>query len=411
MDMPATTPETDNRPVPQIDIDYARNAKEAMRGDRVRGASFLLWAILALFVSLIFWAANSEIDEVTKGEGKVIPSSSMQTIQNLEGGIVAELLVKEGDTVKVGQILVRIDDTQTSSAYRENLAKSQAFSARLARLTAESRNYEDIAFPESIIKNRRDLYIRETELFDKRKKERSEQKVILEKSIKLASEELTMTIPLVQKGILSKVEQLRLEREVNEVEGKLKELIGGFQQDAMERFNETKAELEGLDEVIQGREDRVKRALVRSPVAGIVNSVYVSTVGGVIQPGEPIVDIVPDDDTLVVEAKIRPADIAFLRPGQEVILKFTAYDFSIYGGLTGKVKHISADTIQDEIDKEHYYMIKVQNTGGKLKMGGKELSIIPGMVAEVDILTGRRTVLQYLTKPLHRMRFNSLTER
>ncbi len=409
--MPATSSEIDKRPVPQVDIDYARNAKEAMRGDHVRGASFLLWAIMALFVSLIFWAANSEIDEVTKGEGRVIPSSSMQTIQNLEGGIVAELLVKEGDSVKVGQVLVRIDDTQTSSAYRENLAKSQAFAARLARLIAESKDYEELVFPEFIIIDRRDLFIRETELFDKRKKERSEQKIILEKSLRLASEELTMTIPLVQKGILSKVEQLRLEREVNEVEGKLKELIGGFQQEAMERFNETKAELEGLDEVIQGREDRVKRALVRSPVAGIVNRVYVSTVGGVIQPGEPIVDIVPNDDALVVEAKIRPADIAFLRPGQEVILKFTAYDFSIYGGLEGEVVHISADTIQDEIDKEHYYMIKVRNTGGMLKSGGKELSIIPGMVTEVDILTGRRTVLQYLTKPLHRMRFNSLTER
>ena len=220
-----------------------------------------------------------------------------------------------------------------------------------------------------------------------------------------------MTIPLVQKGIVSKVEQLRLERDVNEVEGKLKELIGGFQQQAMEHFNETKGELEGLDEVMNGRQDRVKRALVRSPVAGTVNKLYVNTIGGVIQGGAPIADIVPHGDKLVVEAKIRPSDIGFLHPDQEVVLKFTAYDFSIYGGLKGVVKQISASTIQDEIDKKQYYIIKVENTGGKLEIGGKELPIIPGMVAEVDVLTGRRTVLQYLTKPLHRMRFNALTER
>ncbi len=411
MNTPATSPEIDKRPVPQIDIDYARNAKEAMRGDRVRGANFLLWSILALLVSAVVWASRAEIDEVTKGQGRVIPSSSMQTIQNLEGGIVAELLVKEGERVEVGQILVRIDDTQTSSMYRENLAKSQAYTARLARLDAESKNKGEITFPDKILEDRKDLLDRETSLFEKRKKERNEQTTTMERSLKLASEELTMTIPLVQKGVISKVEQLRLERDVNEIEGKLKELVGGFQQDALERYNETKAEQEGLNEAMEGREDRVKRALVRSPVAGTVNKVYVSTVGGVIQPGESIVDIVPNDDALVVEAKISPSDIAFLRPGQDVVLKFTAYDFSIYGGLTGQVLHISADTIRDEIDKKHYYMIKVKNTGGKLEIGGKELPIIPGMVAEVDILTGRRTVLQYLTKPLHRMRLNSLTER
>lgn len=406
-----TSPEIDKRPVPQIDIDYARNAKEAMRGDHVRGANFLLWAILALLISAVVWASRAEIDEVTKGQGRVIPSSSMQTVQNLEGGIVAELLVKEGDKVTVGQILIRIDDTQTSSMYRENLAKSQAYTARLARLDAESKNKGEIIFPEMIIDERKDLFDRETSLFDKRRKERNGQTTTLERSLKLASEELTMTIPLVQKGVISRVEQLRLERDVNEIEGKLKELVGGFQQDAMERFNETKAELESLNEAMEGREDRVKRALVRSPVAGIVNKLYVSTIGGVVQPGESIVDIVPNDDALVVEAKIRPSDIAFLRPGQDVVLKFTAYDFSIYGGLEGKVLHISADTIRDEVDKKQYYMIKVKNTGGKLEIGGKELPIIPGMVAEVDILTGRRTVLQYLTKPLHRMRLNSLTER
>ena len=163
--------------------------------------------------------------------------------------------------------------------------------------------------------------------------------------------------------------------------------------------------------MLQGREDRVQRTSVRSPIAGTVNKIYMNTIGGVVQPGEPIADIVPENETLLVEAKIRPSDIAFLSPGQEATLKFSAYDFSIYGGLKGTVENISADTIQDEVDKEHYYMIKVRNDLGKLVKDGRELPIIPGMVVEVDVLTGRRTVLQYLTKPFHRMRFNALRER
>ncbi len=402
----------DNRPVPQSDLDYVRNAKAAMRGDTVRGANFLLWLIAATLIAFFVWAAKADLDEVTKGQGKVIPSTSMQTVQNLEGGILAEILVKEGGLVKKGQPLVRIDDTQTKSSYRENLAQSQALSAQLSRLEAEAEGFDEITFDKEIIANREDLVNRETALFAKNIGEKNEQLQIMQKSLDLAKEELTMTIPLVRKQVVSRVEQLRLERDVNELEGKIKELSGGFQRDAMKEFNQTKAEFESLNEAIKGREDKVERALVLSPVSGVVNKVYFATIGGVIQPGEPILDIVPEDDKLVVEAKIRPSDIAFLRPGQKAVLKFTAYDFALYGGLDGVVEHISADTIQDEVDKEHYYMIKVRNTGGKLvSKTDEELPIIPGMVAEVDVLTGRRTVLQYLTKPLHRMRFNALRER
>jgi adhesin transport system membrane fusion protein len=341
----------------------------------------------------------------------VIPSSSIQTIQNLEGGIVAEIFVGEGTRVEKGEVLLRIDDTLSASSYRENLAKSQALQAALARLSAEANGENEIHFPETLRKERPDLILRETALFEKREKEINEQSAIMNRSLRLASDELTMTIPLVQKGIVSKVEQLRLEREVNELEGKMKELVGGTQQEAMEKLNEAKGQWEELEEVLQGREDRVRRTMVRSPVAGIVNELYMNTIGGVVQPGEPIVDIVPNNETLLVEAKIRPSDIAFLSPGQEATLKFSAYDFAIYGGLKGTVEHISADTIEDEIDQQHYYMIKVRNAEGKLMKDGEELAVIPGMTVEVDVLTGRRTVLQYLLKPFHRMRFNALRER
>lgn len=397
--------------VSRRDLEYVKNARAAVRGDRVLGANLLLFAVVGVIVAFVVWAARAEIDEVTKGAGKVIPSSSIQTIQNLEGGIVAEIFVGEGSLVKKGEVLLRIDDTLSASSYRENLAKSQALQATLARLSAEANGQKEILFTETLIKERPDLIERETALFQKREKEISEQGSIMQRSLRLASDELTMTIPLVQKGIVSRVEQLRLEREVNELEGKLKELVGGTQQEAMEKYNEAKGQWEELEEVLQGREDRVRRTMVRSPVAGTVNKLYMNTIGGVVQPGEPIVDIVPRNETLLVEAKIRPSDIAFLSPGQEATLKFSAYDFAVYGGLKGTVEHISADTIEDEIDQQHYYMIKVRNAEGKLVKNGEELPIIPGMTAEVDVLTGRRTVLQYLLKPFHRMRFNALRER
>lgn len=399
------------RHVRKDDLDFVRNARVAIRGDRLVGANLILFTVTGLIAAFLYWASRAEIDEVTKGEGRVIPSSSIQTVQNLEGGIVAEIFVREGGRVAKGDVLVRIDDTLSSSSYRENLAKYQALQAQLVRLQAEAQREDSVEFPPELHEKRPDLVARESSLFSKRKKEREEQREVLERSLDLASEELTMTIPLVQKGILSKVEQLRLEREVVDIEGKLKELSGGFERDAMEQFNLAKADFESLAEVVQGREDRVNRTLVRAPAAGTVNKIYINTIGGVIQPGEPIADIVPDDETLLVETKIRPSDIAFLRPGQKAVLKFSAYDFSIYGGLEGEVVNISADTIQDEIDQQHYYMVKVRNNEGRLMKDGEELPIITGMVVEVDILTGQRTVLQYLFKPLHRMRYNSLTER
>lgn len=403
--------ETFKTAVRRDDLEYVQSARAAIKGDRLAGANFLLFSIVGVIVALIAWAANAKIDEVTKGQGKVIPSSSIQTIQNLEGGIVAEIFIREGSRVEKGEIIVRIDDTLSASSYRENLAKSQAFRAALARLDAEAKQLNEIVFPEALKEIRQDLIQRETTLFNKRRSDLAEQRGILDRSLKLASDELTMTVPLVQKGIVSRVEQLRLEREVNELEGKLKDLIGTRLREAMEQYNEIQAQDEELSEMLQGREDRVQRTSVRSPIAGTVNKIYMNTIGGVIQPGEPIADIVPENGTLLVEAKIRPSDIAFISPGQEATLKFSAYDFSIYGGLKGTVENISADTIQDEVDKEHYYMIKVRNDLGKLVKDGHELPLIPGMVVEVDVLTGQRTVLQYLTKPFHRMRFNALRER
>jgi len=400
-----------SRPIPSSDLDYVRDARAVILGDQVSGANILLWVIIAGIGVFFLWASRAPLDEATKGIGKVIPSASLQTIQNLEGGILSELLVREGQRVAEGDILVRIDDTQSKSSFREDLSKQQALRAALARLDAEAQGHDRIVFPEAILADRSDLVKRETSLFEKRAADLLDQVSTIEASLRLATEELAMTVPLVEKQVVSKVDQLRLEREVVVTRGELNKLTAGFRRDAMEEFNTTKAEVERLDESLSGREDRMNRTVVRSPVSGTVNHLHIETLGGVIQPGQPIVDIVPDGDSLVVEARIRPADIGFIHPAQEATVKFTAYDFGTYGGLQGEVEQISADTIEYEVDHEHYYMIKVRNKSGKLIKDGVELPIIPGMVAEVDVLTGRRTVLQYILKPLNRMRANALHER
>ncbi len=397
--------------VRQDELDFVHDARTAVMGDRVAGANLLLWSITTGLIALVVWASRAELEEVTKGSGKVIPSSSLQTIQNLEGGILSEIRVREGLRVAKGDVLVRIDDTLTQSSFREDLARQEALMASYARLQAEAEDAPEPAFPDDLTRKRPDLIERERRLFQERTKDLSGQRTALSESLRLARQELDLTIPLVEREVMPKVDQIRLERQVVELEGELNKLTTGFRREAWEQANKALAEIEQLEEKLSGGEDRVQRTIVRSPTSGTVNHLHIKTIGGVIQPGEAIVDIVPDDDTLLVEAKIRPSDIAFIRPDQEATVKFTAYDFALYGGLKGRVEHISADTIQDEIDQEHYYIVKVRNRAGKLVKDGEELPIIPGMIAEVDVLTGKRTVLQYLLKPFHRMRHNALRER
>ena len=399
------------QPVAGEDIDFTNSSREALAKHKIEGLNLPLFGSFFTIAILVAWACYAEIDEVTKGVGKVIPSSSIQTIQNLEGGIMAERFFDEGQKVEKGDILARLDDTLSGASYKEEMARLDSLEANLARLQAEATNLIEIPFTERIKAERPDLVAREQALFEKNSMELYSQKTILGNSLKLAKEELQLTTPLVREKIVPRVDELRLQREVNELEGKLRELIGTYQKEALAKFNETKNELEVLQESLEGRKDTVDRTLIRSPVKGTVNKWHKTTIGGVVQPGEDIVDIVPDDGTLLVEAKIKPSDIAFLRPGQKAVVKITAYDFSMYGGLDGKLEHISADTIFDEVTQEHFYQIKVRNESGGLGMKGQKMDIIPGMVAEVDVLTGRRTVMQYLSKPFHRMRYNALRER
>jgi adhesin transport system membrane fusion protein len=397
------------------------------------------------------WANWAKLDEVTTGIGQVIPSSQIQVVQNLEGGIVGALLVSEGETVEKDQVLLQIDDTRFSSSLRETRLQYLALQAKAARLQAES-ELSDYIPPQEVLEERPNFIDLEKSLYQAKRSELDNNRKILEeqtaqrkqelqelnakrnqlrRSLSLVKRELSMTQPLVKAGAISEVEVLRLEREVNELAGqlesttlsipriqstldeslgKLEELDLRFKSKAREEWNAVNTELSGLVASSVALEDRVKRTAVRSPVKGTIKQLMVNTVGGVIQPGMELVKIVPLEDNLLVEAKIRPEDIGFLRPGQKTIVKFTAFDFAIFGGMEGKLEHISADTIKDD-EGNSFYQVRVRTAKNQLGSETNPLKIIPGMQAEVDILTGKKTVLSYLLKPVLRANERAMRER
>ncbi len=435
----------------EADTEYLSNLAVAVERQHPRGGRFLLWAVVLFLAAAVYWAGVAELDEVTRGTGKVIPSSQVQVVQNLEGGILAEILVSEGDVVEEGQTLLRIDDTRFASSYREGRASYLNLKAKAARLRAEADGGLFEA-PEEVQREQADVVQREMNLFrsradelattagilsqqaDQRRQELSELKVeeqSLSRSYRLLERELQLTAPLEKEGVVSEVEVIRLKRQLNDLKGELEatrlaiprirstleeaeqkvaEIQLEFRSAAREALNETLAELARVSETNQALEDRVKRTWVKSPVRGTVKRLMVNTVGGVIQPGMDILEIVPLDDSLLVEANIRPRDIAFLRPGQNVTVKLTAYDFAIYGGLDASLEHISADTITNE-EGESFYLVRVRTDRNFLGTEDVPLPIIPGMQTEVDILTGKKTVLTYLFKPVLRGMNTALSER
>ncbi|MBX9406416.1 HlyD family type I secretion periplasmic adaptor subunit [Pseudomonas baetica] len=432
------------QPLPEVN--------KALIEDAPRVVRLTIWAIIGFFVFLMLWANFAVIDEVTKGEGKAIPSSKIQKIQNLEGGIVTELYVKEGQIVEAGAPLIRLDDTRFASNVGETEADRLSMVLRVERLSAEVDD-RPLNFPEDVLKavpgqakSEESLYIsRRQQLHDEigglqeqliqRQQELREftsKQAQYRQQLSLQRQEINMSEPLVAQGAVSPVEVLRLKRAevetrgqldattlaipraesaIKEVQRKIDETRGKFRSEALTQLNEARTDLNKAKATGKALEDRVSRTLVTSPVRGIVNKLLVNTIGGVIQPGSDMVEIVPLDDTLLVEAKIRPQDIAFLHPGQEATVKFTAYDYTIYGGLKAKLEQIGADTITDEDKKTTYYVIKLRTDRSHLGTDEKPLLIIPGMVASVDIITGKKSVLSYLLKPIIRARAEALHER
>jgi adhesin transport system membrane fusion protein len=434
------------------DTDYMPELHGAMRRGAGLFAHLLLIVIAVFFVTFFYWAQRASLEEVTRGDGTVIPSGQIQVVQNLEGGIVAAINVREGDLVEKGQVLVKIENVLAASDYRGSRTRYFALSAAAARLDAEVAGAKSITFPDEIVEETPEFAARERALFAARgeglrselailrQQERQRKQELLELRSRLnkltgthqlALEELQMTEPMARSGVVPQIDVLRLRRTVNDLEGdrestrlaiprvqaalaeasrRVQGRVERARSEALQELTKTRADLAAISEVVTAEKDRVVRTDVRSPTRGTVKQLFVNTIGGVIRPGEDLAEIVPIEDTLLIEAKIRPSDVAFLRPGLEATVKITAYDFSIYGGLPATLEEISADTITDE-NGDKFYRIRLRTERNYLGTEAKPLPIIAGMTASVDILTGEKTVLDYILKPILKAKSSALRER
>jgi membrane fusion protein, adhesin transport system len=437
----------------KIDSDFLPDYEYALRARTARFAHILTLGVCAFCLIFLIWAHFAKLEEVTRGDARVVPSSKIQVVQNLEGGILAELAVHDGQIVQKGDVLLRIANTSAESQYRDSRTQYLTLEAMIARLKAEIAD-KTPQFPQEVLTEAPTVAHSEQALYDSQLDQfksniavlsdqlvQKQQEIAglqskqqtLSRSLDLAKQERDMTAPLVANGAASRLELVKLERGLTDLQGqiddvkisipqaeaarneaqkRIQEKTATFHSDAQAELNKHTAELAALSQQIFAQHDRVTRTEVRSPVRGTIKDVKVTTIGEVIKPGEDLVEIVPLEDTLLVEAKVRPADVAFLHPGQPAMVKITAYDFSIYGGLKAQVEDISADTIKDDTPNGGtFFRVTLRTEKNSLGKGDKPLPIIPGMTASAEILTGQKSVLDYLLKPLLKARDEALHER
>jgi adhesin transport system membrane fusion protein len=455
--------------VSQQDLEMADDVYGAMLTEVPSLHRLTIWAMAALLFCFLVWSYFAALQQVTSGMGKIIPSTQVQIIQSLDGGVLQKLFVQEGMQVLKDQPIARIDDTRFRSDFAEQKQEVDSLRTNIIRLRAELSsilignneqwerqieiNKKIPVFPEDLKNNASLMVARQQEAYSERldnlinqlaiqgqKIQQREQEVAelvskidtLKISYQIATKELDLTRPLAEKNIVSKIELYKLERSVNELKGELsavrllapklssaqqesilnrRETILAYRAESRAELNELQNKLSRINESQVGAQDKVTKALIISPVVGTIKTVHINTLGGVVKPGETIVEIVPTEDKLMVEAKIKPRDIGFIYPGLPAVVKITAYDFARYGGLTGKVEHISADTTQDE-EGNSFYLIRVRTDASSIKNSkGEEMPIIPGMLTQVDVITGKRTILEYLLNPLLRAKEAALRER
>jgi adhesin transport system membrane fusion protein len=374
-----------------------------------RASRHLVWLTGFLVTVALVWAGNFSLDEITRGNGKVIPSSREQVVQSLDAGVLSELLVREGDAVKKDQILLRIDDARSGPVYREVREKWLALSAQAARLRAEAYGIP-LQFPTRVA-HYQDIVKREENAYRVRKFAMEEQLQSMQMSLTQLEREMAMTTPLVSQGVMSEVELLRLRRQHADLLANMAERRNRYLTEASNELVRVESELSQARESALAREDAFKRTVLRAPMDGIVKNVQVTTLGAVIQTGQSILEIVPVQDNMLVEAYVKPAEVAFLKINQPAVVKLTAYDFNKYGGLDGVLEHLSPDTMRDESKPrkpgshpveldEGYYRILVRITDDRRERHGKLMGLTPGMTASVEIKTGTKTVLEYLFRPL-----------
>ncbi|QMF24320.1 MULTISPECIES: HlyD family efflux transporter periplasmic adaptor subunit [Citrobacter] len=377
---------------------------------RFSGASRIILLSTLLFAILGIWAYFGTLDEVSTGSGKVIPSSREQVLQSLDGGILAELTVREGDKVQANQVVARLDPTRSESNVGESAARYRASLASSARLNAEV-NDLPLTFPDAL-NAWPDLIASEIRLYKSRRAQLADAMVELQDALVSVNKELAITQRLEKSGAASHVEVLRLQRQKSDLGLKITDLRSQYYVQAREALSKANAEVDMLAAILKGREDSVTRLTVRAPMRGIVKNIQVTTIGGVIPPNGEMMEIVPVDDHLLIETRLSPRDIAFIHPGQRALVKITAYDYAIYGGLEGVVETISPDTIQDKVKPEvFYYRVFIRTHQDYLQNKlGRHFSIVPGMIASVDIKTGEKTIVDYLIKPFNRAK-EALRER
>ena len=435
------------------DLEYMSSLSGAVKRNTAQSSRIFLWSVLGMFSGTLIWMGIAEVDEITKGDGKVIPSTHLQVIQNLEGGIVQEIRVNEGDSIKKGDLLIRLSDVKPKSEFIGNRLQYGQLKSKQYRLQAEAAMGEFsvsaserkelgefLQNEEAAFHTNRSLLISKinvlNEQINQRLSELSDAKSkvkIFSEASELAKKEESLSQSMYQKGVESKSDYWKAQRERGNVDKELEEAKNSIPrlehsiaelkekmiQEKIDYQNKAKQELGELNSDI-GRtdasslplHDQVNRSQIISPVTGVVKQMFINTVGGVVRPGMDIAEIVPTEDSLLIETKIKPADIAFLHPDQKAIVKFSAYDFSIYGGMVGKVYQISSDTIVDQQKQESYYLVKIKiDQKSAINSKLSKVKIIPGMTANVDIVTGKKTILQYLMKPIIKARQNALTEK
>ena len=401
--------------VSSADLHLINDLNAALQTEKHRGLFAVIVILFLLITAFVVWAYNSKVEEVTRGQGSVIPSSREQIVQSLDPGTIAEMKVKEGDIVEKGQVLLKMDDTRSSAILRESAAKVVNLEAMVSRLRAEAYGMP-LKFADHIPK---ELRQREAAAFEARRRAVVDAVVGLHQNKATLDKEIAITAPMVKQGVMSEVELLRMQRESSQLALQISEKQNQYAAEANNELVKTEAELAQARENMAMRADPVERSEIRAPLRGIVKNIQINTVGGVVLAGQDILEIVPLDHKLLVEAYIRPQDVAFMRPGLDAVVKLSAYDFAIYGGLHGKVTLISPDTLSnqkraDELkldQNQQYYRILVETDGNSIKdKNGKSMQIIPGMVATVDVKTGEKTVFDYLIKPITRLK-QALRER
>lgn len=432
---------------------FASDARSARRKDVPGMAAAVAIMLAAAVAAFVVWSRYAVLDEVTRGTGSVVPAQQVQVVQSLEGGIVSEILVREGERVEKDQVLLRLDETSSGARLGELAGQRYARLARIVRLKAEAEGRREPDFSADLRRMAPELTAAETDVFTSRREALSRQRAVLTPqleqrreelveldarqrkftdSLVLLERELELTRKLSAQGAVPELELIRLERETVEARGELDEIgarrervkagvreyenrLASMEADyrAQARIELAReiGEIKVIGESIAGAADRVKRTAIRAPVRGIVNRIAVTTIGGVVAPGAPVLDIVPLDDRLVIEAQIQPKDVAFIQPGQEASIKLSAYDYTVYGSLPGRVTQVGATTVADPQSGQPFYRVVVETEMAALRHDGKDLDIIPGMVATVDIKTGRKSVFDYLVKPMNRVRHEAMRER